>query len=226
MASYAASERALVAAVKDLHDLLRAGTRTNETRLLRRLDTGTRALDRHVGTRGEIPRAVRPLLRHFEPVTTGADLFTFLRAVTELSAAVDRVGRSPKEAARHASDLAVSLTIRLASAADRRLLADEFESGRTDFAEFSATLTDAMEGRGVLRAREFGRAVNMAFDVNALWATASGRDAQRISATTAVSCVAFACVLFVEALRALGRYREAPFGPLTHIVGRILRGLE
>ncbi len=225
MASYAASERAMRSALIDLHDILWAGARYDEGRLLRRLGIGARNLDEHLGTKGATARAVRPLLQDFQPVTTGPDLFTFLRVVTSLASAADRVERQPREAVRHASELAVSLTVHLASAADRRDLVEGFESGRSDFAEFSGVLTEALEQRGVLRAREFGRSANVAFDVNALWDKNATKDVQRISAAAAVSSSAFGCVLFVEALRSLGRYRDVPYGRLVPVVGRILHRL-
>ncbi len=209
----------------DLHDVVWAGARQVEGRLLRRIGAGARNLDEHLGTKGAIVRAVRPLLRDFQRVTTGPDLFTFLRAVTSLASAADRVTRQPREAARHASELAVSLTVHLASAADRRDLAEGFESGRNDFAEFSGVLTEALEQHGVLRAREFGRAANVVFDVNALWDKGATKDVQRISAAAAVASSAFGCVLFVEALRSLGRYRDVPYRSLVPVVGRILHRL-
>lgn len=223
MASYAASERRLAASLKDLHDYLWGGARPREKELLARLLRGSRDLDRHLRTGGRVERAVRPLTRTFHKSPQGADLFTFLQAVAGLSYAADRVRRSPREAAKAASELGVSLTIHLASAAEAHALVEAFEAGRQDFGEFSARLQDALESRGVLRAGEFVRAVNLAFDVHALWDARASPETWRIMATTGTVAAGFACVVLVEALRALGRFRESPYGRLVPLVSRILQ---
>ncbi len=225
MASYAASERALAVALHDLHDVVWAGARRDEAELLLQLERGARALDRHLGTRGRIERGVRPMTRSFLKASQGPDLFTFLHAASGLAYAADRVRRQPREAAKAASELAVSPSIRLASAAGAAGLADRFESGRTDFGEFSAQLVETLEERGVLRAREFGHAANLAFDVHALWNRKLPAGKKRILATTSVSAAGFACIVFVDALRSLGRYRETPYGRLVPVVAAILEGL-
>ncbi len=225
MASYAASERRMAAAIKDLHDYLWTGGRVREDELLRRLLRGARDLDRHVGTRGRIGRAVRPMTRRFTKTTQGADLFTFLQAVAGLSYAADRVRRQPREAARASSELAVSLSVHLASAAGAYDAVDRFEAGRNDFGEFILKLQGLLEDRGVLRAAEFGRAANLGFDVHALWNAKLPAGTKRILATASVSAAGFACVLFVDALRSLGRYRETPYGRLVPVASAILEGL-
>lgn len=225
MASYVASERRMASAIKDLHDYLWSGARTKEDDLLRRLLRGARDLDGHLGTRGRIVRAVRPMTRRFRKASRGPDLFTFLQAVAGLAYAADRVRRQPKEAAKAASELAVSLSVHLASAAGALDLVDRFESGRHDFGEFSARLQDALEGRGVLRAAEFGRAANLAFDVHALWNGKLPARTKRILATASVSAAGLACVVFVDALRSLGRYRETPYAKLVPVAATILEGL-
>lgn len=225
MASYAVAEQKTRAAISELHEYLWGGARPKEEELLAQLLRGARALDRHIGTRGAVQRSVRPMTRHFRKGTHGADLFTFLQAVSQLSFAADRVRRKPRDAARASSELAVSLCVHLASTANRANLMESFETGQTDFAEFTSKLADALEQRGVLRAGEFRRATNQAFDLNALWDRRASTDAKRIMATASVSSAGLACVLFVDALRSLGRYRETPYARLVPVVARILRGL-
>lgn len=225
MASYADAEQRMRAAISELHDYLWGGARPKEATLLTQLQRGARNLDRHLGTRGRIARAIRPIVRRFRKVTHGADLYTFLHTVAHLSFAADRVRRNPKEAAKAASEVAVSLCIHLASTARRLDLVESFETGHADFAEFTSKLADALEERGVLRAGDFRRATNQAFDVNALWDRRASTDAKRIMAAASVASAGFACVLFIEALRSLGRYRETPYARLVPIVGRILQGL-
>jgi hypothetical protein len=169
VASYAAAEQELLEAVAQLDEYLWGGARVDERRLLARLERGSRYLDRHLRVRGRLERPVRTMTRRFRKGTQGADLYTFLQAVVRLSFAADRVGRRPREAAKAASEVAVSLCIHLASAANRGDLVRAFESGRSDFAEFSGKLADALEQRGVLRAGDFRRSANQAFDVGALW---------------------------------------------------------
>ncbi len=222
MASYAVSERRLSRAIRDLHDYLWAGKRADEGKLLPRLLRGARDLDGHLGTRGKVERAVHAISREFRRGAPGADLFTFLQAVAGLSYAADRVRRQPREAAKAASELGVSLSVHLATAAGAENLVDQFESGRRDFGEFVAALRDALEAAGVLRAAEFGRAVNLAFDIHALWDDRLSREAKRVMATTSLSAAAFASVVFVEALRSLGRYREKPYAALVPVAATIL----
>jgi len=225
MASYAASERRMASAIKDLHDYLWTGARKDEPELLRRLVRGARDLDRHLGTRGRIERAVRSMTRKLRKARQGPDLFTFLQAVAGLAYAADRVRRQPKEAAKASSELGVSLSVHLASAAGAHDLVDRFESGRIDFGEFCELLQDRLESRGVLRAREFGHAANLAFDVHALWNGKLPAGTRRILATTSVSAAGFACVVFVDALRSLGRYRRTPYARLVPVTATILEGL-
>jgi hypothetical protein len=225
MASYVDAEQRMRAAISELHDYLWGGARPKEAELLTRLQRGARTLDHHLGTRSRIERAVRGMTRRFRKVTHGADLFTFLHVVAHLSFAADRVHREPREAAKAASEVAVSLCIHLASTARRFDLVESFETGHTDFAEFTSKLADALEERGVLRAGEFRRATNQSFDVNALWDRRASTDARRVTATASVASAGFACVLFIDALRSLGRYRETPYSCLVPVVGRILRGL-
>ncbi len=215
----------MAAAIKDLHDYLWTGRRAKEDELLGRLLRGAKDLDRHLGTRGRIERAIRPMTRRFRKTAQGPDLFTFLQAVAGLAYAADRVRRQPREAAKAASELAVSLSVHLASAAGAYDLVDKFEAGRHDFDEFSAKLQDALEARGVLRATEFGHAASLAFDVHALWNAKLAAGTKRILATVSVSTAGFACVVFVDALRSLGRYRETPYGRLVPVASAILEGL-
>lgn len=222
MTSYAVSERRLSLAIRDLHDFLWTGKRVDEAKLLARLLRGARDLDGHLGTRGKVERAVRSVSREFRRGAPGADLFTFLQAVAGLSYAAERVRRQPREAAKTASELGVSLTVHLASAAGAEGLVEEFESGRTDFGEFVASLRDALEAAGVLRAAEFGRAANLAFDIHALWDDKLSRGTKRVMATACVSAAGFASVVFVEALRSLGRYREKPYAALVPVAATIL----
>jgi len=225
MASYRVAEERLLDAISDLHDYLWAGARPDEAKLLARLRRGARDLDHHLGTRGRVERAIRPLVRRFRKVTTGADLFLFLQAVARLAYAADRVPRRPQEAAKAASEVAVSLCIQVGSVAARRDLQEAFETGHLDFAAYTSKLADALEERGVLRAGEFRRATNQAFDLHALWDRRASPEAKRIMATASVSSAGLACVLFVDALRALGRYRESPYAQLVPTVAAILRRL-
>lgn len=223
MASYRAAELRLLGDVNELHDYLWGGARSDETKLLARLGRGARELDRHLGSQGRVERAVRPLLRHFRKVTDGPELFLFLHAVTNLSAAADRVRRQPEEASKAAREAAVSLCIHLASAAGRHSLTEAFETGETDFAAYSSKLADALEERGVLRAGEFRRAANQAFDLHALWDRRASPEAKRIMAEASLTSVALACVLFVDGMRALGRYRDAPHAQLVPVAAQVLR---
>lgn len=225
MDSYAASERRLAAALKDLHDYLWGGARPREKELLDGLLRGARDLDRHLKTGGRVERAVRPLTRNFHKSPQGGDLFTFLHAVAGLSYAADRVRRNPREAAKAASELGVSAAIILAWASGSDALVEAFEGGRQDFGEFSARVQDALESRGVLRASEFTRAVNLAFDVHALWDRRASPETRRVMATTGVVAAGFAFVVLVEALGALGRYRVYPYGRLVPLVSVILQQL-
>ncbi len=222
MASYAAAEQALLEAVAQLDDYLWSGARVHEGRLLARLERGARALDGHLKLKGRLARTVRNQIGRFRKGSQGADLYTFLQAVARLSFAADRIRRRPRESAKAASALSVSLCIHLASASGQSDLVRAFEGGRTDFAQFSARLADALEQRGVLRAGEFRRAANQAFDVGALWDGHASAESKRVWATASVASAGFACVLFVDALRAIGRYRETPYGRLGPAVATIL----
>lgn len=215
----------MLEAVAQLDEYLWAGARVDEPKLLARLERGARDLDGHLKLRGRLARSVRAQTRRFRKGAKGADLYTFLQTVARLSFAADRVGRRPREAAKAASEVAVSLCIHLASASNRLDLVRAFESGRTDFSEFSARLADALEERGVLRAGEVRRAANQAFDVGALWDGHASAQTKRILATASVASAGFACVLFVDALRAIGRYRETPYGRLVPVVAVILSRL-
>ena len=225
MPSYASSERDLATALRDLHAYVWTGARRDEAELLARLLRGARSLDRHIGMRGGVERAVRPIARTFRRFPQGADLFTYLQAVAGLSYAADRVHRRPGEAATAASELVVSLSLRLASVSSADDLAEEFESGRRGFAGFIARLGKRLEVRGVLRAAEFARVADLTFDIRALWNRKSPLAARRIMAEASVAAAGFACMVFVEALRALGRYREIPYGRLIPAVAAILGGL-
>ncbi len=222
MPSFARIDSALSSGVSDLHDYLWTGKKLDETKLLRRLERGATEADRFFHARGAITSAVRPVVRSFQKYPMGPDLYTFLDAIVCLGAAVQSWKRNPKYAATRSSSLAVSLSIGLASTADRFELVETFEGGKTDFGEFTSALADVLEEKGVLRAGEFRRAVNEPFDVNALWDGEAPNDAQRIAALAATASVALACVLYVDALRALGRYRPQPFAKLVPAVRRIL----
>ncbi len=225
MASFAALDRSLSADVGQLHDYLWAGKKLSERDLLQRIERDATRLDRHVRARGAITSAVRPLLRPFAKVPMGPDLYTFLDAVASVSAAVEARRRRPKAAAARASALAVSLSIGLASAANRFDLVESFEGGRTDFGEFTSSLADVLQEKGAFRAGEFRRAVNQSFDLNALWDPHAPRDVQQISALAAITSVGLACVLYVDGIRSMGRYRPVPFAKLVPAVHRILDGL-
>lgn len=225
MSSFAAIDGRLSAAVDALHDYVWARARISEPRLLARLDRGARALDRSMGLRGMLVAGARPLLRRFRRETTGADLFMFLKAASDLSAAVRWSRSNPRQAAKRASELAVSLAIHLASASGRSDLVESFEAGTKDFGAFSSQLADVLEQRGALRAGEFRRAVNGAFDVRALWDQKASGDARVIAATASAVFAGYACVLFVDALKALGKYRRTPYARLVPVTRRLVARL-
>lgn len=222
MARRQVPERGIVATVGLLHDHLWGGRRQEEGQLLRRILRDTDALDRRIGARGALRAGVRPLIPEFGDAEAAGDLYTFLAVVGELDAAVASLRPAPRQAARLASRLAVSLSIHLASAADRFDLVREFEAGRVDFGAFAGRLADALEDLGAVRAGEFRRAVEMAFDANALWDERADPDVQRVAAGSAVASAGLASCLAVDALRPLGRCRDPPFGRVPPLVARIL----
>ncbi len=222
MASFAALDRSLSSDVSQLHDYLWAGKKLSERDLLVRIERDAERLERHVRARGAITSAVRPLVRPFSRIPSGPDLYTFLHAVAGMSAAVEARRTRPKTAVARASGVAVSMSIGVASAADRFDLVEEFEGGRADFAQFTSRLADVLEEKGALRAGEFRRAVNQSFDLNALWDPRAPRDAQQVVALAAVASAGLACALYVDGIRSLGRYRAVPFAKLVPAVRRIL----
>lgn len=225
MSSFAAIDARVSRAVDALHDYLWARTRISEPRLLTRLDRGARALDRIMGLRGALAGGARPMLRRFRKERNGPDLYAFLKAASDLSAAVRWSRSKPREGAKRASELAVSLSIHLASVAGRSDLVESFEAGTTDFGAFSSRLADVLEQKGALRAGEFRRAVNGAFDVRALWDPKAHGDAHVVAATAAAVFAGYACVLFVEALQALGQYRRTPYARMIPVTRRLLAHL-
>ncbi len=222
VAAFPSIDRSLRRAVKDLHDYLWTRRSFEGADLVRRLERSARDLDACLGARGRIPRAIRPLLHPFHKSPTGPDLYTFLDTVSNLSAAVELARRSPHESAGRARELVVSLSIGLASKADSFHLVDAFESGKTDFDVFASGLAEALEQRGAVRAREFQRLTEEAFDLHALWDKRAPLDFQRIAAVASIGCSALAAVLYVEALRALGKYRAVPYGELLPVVRTIV----
>ena len=222
MPSFPALDRSLRRAVRDLHDVLWTGKTMDETVLVARLERGVRDLDGWAGARGRIASGVRPLLHPFRPRPSGGDLFTYLDTVSNLAAAAAYVRTKPRESARRASDLAVSLSIGLASAADSFHLVEVFESGGTDFGAFADGLAGVLEQKGAIRAKEFRRATEEAFDLHALWDERAPRDAQQVTALACVGCAALSAQLFAEGLKALGRYRNVPYDRLVPSVRRIL----
>lgn len=225
MASFASIDRRLSSAVDGLHDVLWSGSRLNRPRLLARLDRAARALDERMGLHGALAAGARPLVRRFDKERNGADLYTFLKTASDLSAAVTWSRSSPRQAARRASELAVSLSIHLASAAGRFDLVRSFEAGTTDFGAFSSRLADVLEEKGAPRAGEFRRAVNGAFDVRALWNEKASGDARVVAATAATAFAGYACILFVDALKAVGTYRRVPYARLVPVTRRLLAHL-
>ena len=223
MASFTVAEQRMLDALSDLHDYLWAGARFDEPKLLARLERVSRDLDRHAGLRGRLAGVVRRMSRRFRKVTHGADLYAFLHALAHLSMARDRVEGHPHDATRAASELVVSLCIHLASTSRHFNLVEAFEAGQVDFAEFTSKLADILEEHGVLRAGELRRAANMAFDLRALWDGHAPADAKRVMAAASVASAGLACVLFVDALRSIGRYRETPYGQLVPVASMILR---
>jgi hypothetical protein len=220
--SFGPIDRSLRRAVKDLHDFLWTGKTFEEAGLVRRLERSARDVDAYLGARGRISRGVRPLLRPFKKYPSGPELYTFLDTVSNLSAAVELARRSPRESANRAKELVVSLSIGLASHADSFHLVDAFESGKTDFDAFASDLAKVLEGRGMVRAREFRRLTEETFDLQALWDNGWSRDVQRTAAVASIGCAGLAAVLYVEALKALGKYREVPYRELGPVVQTIL----
>ena len=222
MASFPALDRSLQRAVRDLHDVLWTGKPMDETGLVARLERGVRDLDRWAGAHGTIASGVRPLLHPFRPRPSGGDLFTYLDTISNVAAAVAYVRTKPRESARRASELAVSLSIGLATAADSFHLVEAFESGGTDFGGFAERLAEVLEQKGAIRAKEFRRATEEAFDLHALWDGRASRDAQCVTALACVGCAALSAELYAEGLKALGRYRKVPYDRLVPAVRRIL----
>ena len=222
MPGFAAIDRPLRRAIRDLHDTLWTGRALDERDLVGRLERGISRLDAWAGGRGRIASGVRPLLHPLRLRPAGSDLYTYLDAVSGVAACVAYATTKPRDSARRASDLAVSLSIALSSAADSFDLVEAFESGSSDFGAFAQSLADVLEEKGAVRAKEFRRATEEAFDLHALWDPRWSRDAQRLAALAALGCVVLSTQLYVEALRALGRYRKVPHERLVPAVRRIV----
>ncbi|HKZ89317.1 MAG TPA: hypothetical protein VJ300_03565 [Thermoplasmata archaeon] len=225
MASFATIDRSLSDSVSDLHDFLWAGAKHDQATLLRRLSDGASRLDAQLKARGAIARAVRPLVRSFDPRATGSDLFSFLYIVSGVAGAKARERRDPKEATRRASEVVVSNSIHLASAAGRFEIVEAFESGKSDFLSFQESLADILEARGVLPAHDLQRAANLTYNLHATWDASRPKDAQVLAATGAIGNAVLHSSLFGEALRPLGRYRDPPYGSLAPSLRRILENV-
>ncbi len=226
MATFSTVDRKLTSAVSDLHDYLWVGKKIPQDRLLMRLEEAAADLDRHLGTRGLVSGGVRPLLRDFQRQPGGTSVFEFLHTVGNLAAAVQMQRRRPQESARRAAEVVTSCAIGLAAYADRFSLVEAFQGGKTDFAGFITDLADALEARGVVRAGEFKRAANMAYDIHATWDPDKTMDEQRVAAHAAVAAAAYAGVLHADALRDLGKYRDVPYGRMVPAIRRILEGMH
>ncbi len=222
MARFAAVDRSLATSIQDLHDHLWHAPRKDEAALLRRIEAGASGLDQYLGARGSILRAVRPITRNFVKVPAGADLFTFLTVVANLAGAAETRRRKPKDAAKRCTETVVSLAIHLASVSDSFDLVEDFESGKTDFLDFTTGLADVLEERGVVRAGEFKRVANSVYDIHALWEDRASRDQDEVAVVAAIGSTSFAAVLFLEALRDLGRYRDLPYSRLVPAMRKIL----
>lgn len=222
MATFSTIDRRLADAVQGLHDHLWHAPRKDETVLLRRIEQSAVALDRYVRGRGAISSGVRPLTRRFQKVPGGADLFEFLTVVSSLAGAIETHRRKPKEAAHRCSRAVVSLSIHLASAADRFDLVEAFEGGTSDFLGFTSALADVLEQKGVVRAGEFKRVANSVYDIHALWDDRGSKDGHQVAAVAAIGSMAYAATLFLAALRELGRYQEVPYGRLVPAMRRLL----
>jgi hypothetical protein len=221
MASYAVLDRTVTKAVHDLHDFLWVGAKMEEAALLDRLRAAAKVLDAHLGTRA-VSRGAAPLLGSFDRRAMGSDLFTFLWIVGHLAIAAERRRADPKEAVRRASEVVSSNAIHLASASGRFDLVEMFEAGKTDFDAFQAGLAEVLEDRGVLAAGAMRRLAVTVYDANATWRADVPKDAARIAATAAIGDAALHSTLLVEALRTLGRYRDAPYAQLAPALLRVL----
>ncbi len=222
MTSFAAVDRSFSRAIQDLHDYLWAGAKHDEADLLRRLTKGAVGLDRHLRAPGIVSKGVRPLAKSFDRHGVGADLFTYSYIVSGLAAAVERRKKQPREAAKRISEVVVSNSIHLASVADRFDLVETFQSGRTDFGKFQDRLAGVLEARGVLPAGELNRAANGVYDLHAIWDVGWPKDYQQVALVASIGATALHSAHFVEALRALGRYRNPPYGTLVPALRRIL----
>ncbi|OGS48424.1 MAG: hypothetical protein A3K68_01410 [Euryarchaeota archaeon RBG_16_68_13] len=222
MSSFTRLDKALTASVNDLHDHLWTKAAKDEAALLRRLETYSADLDRHLGTRGAIARSVRPLTRPFKKYPGGKDLFEFLHTIGHLAAAVELRPRRPRDAAKRAAEVVTSHAIGLAAAADSFHLVEAFEAGKSTFLEFTAALADVLEEKGVVFAGEFKRTSNAAYDVNAVWDEDWPKEFGLVASAQVIVAAGFATALYVEALRALGQYHEIPHARLVPVVRRIV----
>lgn len=221
MASAAILDRRVVKPVHDLHDYLWTGAKHDEGKLLQRLGDAAKTLDRHLGAR-VVSKAVRPLIRGFDRRASGADLFTFLWSLGNLVVAAEVRGRDPKEAIRRANEVVLSNSIHLAAASGRFDLVETFEGGKSDFDAFQASLAQALEDRGVLQAEEMRRLATAVYDRNATWRSDRPRDFQALALSAAIGDAALHSALLADALRALGRYRDAPYDGLVPALRRLV----
>lgn len=214
-------ERKVVKPAHDLHDFLWAGAKHDEAALLARLEGAAKALDVHLKAR-LVLKAVRPLLRAFEPRAAGADLFTFLWSLGNLAVASEARRRNPKEALGRATDVVVSNSIHLAAAVGRFDLVEMFEGGKADFDGFQGSLAQILEDRGVLPAEEMRSLATTLYDRNATWREDRPLEFQTVAATVGMGEAILHTALLVDALRAIGRYKDAPYGQLVPALRRIL----
>ena len=222
MASFPSLDRRWSSAVNALHDHLWVTPSKDEAGLLRRLGACASELDRHLGTKGLIAGGVRPVLRDFKKYPGGKDVFEFLHSTTNLAAGVAYRTKRPREAAKRASEVVSSLAIGLSSASDSFHLVDAFQSGKSDFMDFTTRLADVLENRGFALAGEFKRGANATYNVHAIWDDSWSKDFQALAVLDGIGSAAHVCALHVEALRVLGGYHEAPYGRLAPAVRRIV----
>lgn len=221
VATYAVLERTVARSVQDLHDFLWVGAKHDEARLLGRLRDAAKVLDGHLGTRA-VSRGVAPLLGAFDRRAMGSDLFTFLWMLGHLAIAAERRGPDPRESARRSADVVNSNAIHLASASGRFDLVEMYEAGKTDFEAFQAGLTEILEDRGVLAADAMRRLAVRVHDANATWRADAPKGFARIAATASIGDAALHSALLVDALRTLGRYRDAPYAQLVPALEKVL----
>lgn len=209
--------------VSELHDYLWSPKWSgDEVELRSRVLSDAKDLDGFIGAGGALTQNTEALTKDWGRGPAGEALFELLNHTYSMTAARELLkAREYQDAAEEGAKVAESSSIGVCAAAGCFDLVEDWERGGGDFETYTMKLSQALEGKDIPGARDFGRLLLAAGRLGKEWDGEVAAETQALTAKSVIANAAWCAATAVRIRQALGAAPTVPYADLPGLVRRI-----